>query len=522
MKIPLTHIRFLERAEIQFRKKTAVIDGDQRWTYAEYASRCRQMANMLESLKLSPGGRVACLSYNTHHLLEAYYGVNLAGGIIVPLNVRLCPSEYKFILNDCKAEVVLFHQDFSPLLEDIANHLESVRYFILLDKADPPRWAFPDSIENMLEKEEQKYNFDVMQQNEDAVASIFYSSGTTGHPKGVMLTHRNLYLHALEVGLMTKASESDVVLHIIPLFHVNGWGSPQYFTCLGATHVLIRDFEVEAIFTKIQQYKVTTFSLVPTMAESLINHRSLSHFNFTSVRLVKIGGAPSTPGLIRAVTEVFDCDCFAGYGLTETAPVLTMATPKVYLDLTHEQEFILKSKAGYPIPGVHLNLIDSDGNSLPWNGRTIGELLIRSDGAMAGYWNHREATRAIFEGGWLHTGDLATIDSDGCVHIVDRKKDIIISGGENISSVEIEREILSHPKILECVVVAVPDSRWGEVPKALVILKPGVSLSAEEIIDYSRKKLASFKVPKSIEFHESFPKGGTGKILKKDLRQKYW
>ena len=523
MKIPLTHLRFLDRAEIQFGRKTGVIDGESTWTYAEYASRCRQLANLLEKMNLSPGARVACPAYNTHHLLEAYYGVNLAGGVLVPLNVRLSPAEFEFILKDCGAEVVFFNQGLGHLLEEIPGRVETVRHFVLLDEETPPDWAFPRSLEDLLAEESPDRAVEFTEIDEDSVAEIFYTSGTTEQPKGVMLTHRNLYLHGLEVALATGATDADVVLHAIPLFHVNGWGAPQYLTCLGGTHIMLHRFDVVEIFELIQEHRVTAFSVVPTVATTLVNHQAVGRYDFSSLRMVKIGGAPSNPHLIREMMEVFGCECCAGYGLTETSPVLTVAKLKHHLrDLQEDEQLELMSKAGYPVPGVQLKLVDDAGNTVPWDGERVGEVVVRSDTVLEGYLNRPEATREAFQGGWFHTGDLATVDANGYVQIVDRKKDIIISGGENISSVEVEKAILAHPGVLECAVIPVPDPQWGEVPRALVVLKSGASVSEGDLLEYSRKRLAGFKVPKSVDFYEEFPKGGTGKILKRTLRERYW
>ncbi len=523
MNVPLTHLRFLERAEVQFGPKTGVIDGESTWTYAQYAGRCRRLANVLERMGVSPGSRVACLSYNTHHLLEAYYGVNLAGAVLVPLNIRLSPREFEFILNDCQAEVVLFSHGLGPLLEEIRDRVESVRHFVLLDSETPPDWARRRCLEDLLAEESAERAVDLAGIDEDSVAEIFYTSGTTGHPKGVMLTHRNLYLHALETALATCTTDADVVLHLIPLFHVNGWGSPQYLTCLGGTHIMVHSFEVKEIFELIQKHRVTFFSLVPAMATALVNHPAAKHYDFSSLRMVNIGGAPSTPGLIRESMELFGCECCAGYGLTETSPVLTVARLKNHLRNRNQQERLeLMSKAGYPMPGVQLKLVDEGGNAVPWDGTGVGEVVVRSDSVLEGYLNRPRATREAFQGGWFHTGDLATIDPHGYVQIVDRKKDIIISGGENIASVEIEKAILSHPGVLECAVIPVPSAEWGEVPKALVVLKPDARISESELLEHSRQTLADFKVPNSVDFYEELPKGGTGKILKRTLREKYW
>ncbi len=523
MNIPLTHLRFLDRAEAQFGRKTGVVDGESSWTYAEYANRCRQLANLLERKNLSPGARVAYLAYNTHHLLEAYYGVNLAGGVLVPLNIRLSPPEFEFILNDCRAEMVFFNQGLAHLLDEIHERVKTVREFVLLDAAPPPAWAHSRDLEGLLAEESPDRAVEFTEMDEDSVAEIFYTSGTTGHPKGVMLTHRNLYLHGLEAALAIGATDADVVLHAIPLFHVNGWGTPQYLTCLGGTHIMVHRFDEEEIFELIQKHRVTALSLVPTMATALLNHESVERYDFSSLRMVNIGGAPSNPRLIREMMETFGCECYAGYGLTETSPVLTIARLKDHLrDLDEKEQLELMSKAGYPVPGAQVQLVDDAGNAVPWNGNQVGEVVVRSDTLLEGYLNRPGATREAFQGGWFHTGDLATIDPNGYLQIVDRKKDIIISGGENISSVEIEKAILAHPGVLECAVIPVPDPHWGEVPRALVVLKSGAKVSKLELLEHSRKRLAGFKVPKSVDFYEEFPKGGTGKILKRTLRERYW
>ncbi len=523
MKIPLTHLRFLDRAEAQFGRKTGVIDGESSWTYDEYASRCRRLASLLKGMNLSAGARVAYLAYNTHHLLEAYYGVNLAGCTLVPLNIRLSSPEFEFILKDCEAEAVFFNQGLGHLLEGISDRVETVRHFVLLDSETPPDWAHQRSLEDLLAEEPPDRAVEFTDVDEDSVAEIFYTSGTTGHPKGVMLTHRNLYLHGLEAALATGATDADVVLHAIPLFHVNGWGTPQYLTCLGGTHIMVHRFDEEEIFELIQEHSVTAFSLVPTMASALLNHEAVRRYDFSSLRMVNIGGAPSNPRLIREMIETFGCECCAGYGLTETSPVLTVARLKDHLRILDEDEQLeLMSKAGYPVPGVQLRLVDDAGNSLAWDGEQVGEVVVRSDTVLEGYLNRPGATREAFEGGWFHTGDLATIDSNGYVQIVDRKKDIIISGGENISSVEVEKAILAHPGVLECAVIPVPDPQWGEVPRALVVLKSGAAVGESDLLEYSRKRLAGFKVPKRVDFYKEFPKGGTGKILKRTLRERYW
>jgi acyl-CoA synthetase (AMP-forming)/AMP-acid ligase II len=263
--------------------------------------------------------------------------------------------------------------------------------------------------------------------------------------------------------------------------------------------------------------------MVPTMATAIVNHPSLGEYDLSSVEYVGLGGAASPVDLIREVEQKIGCRAYSGYGLTETCPVLTFSFVKEHLsDLTDEERWKRQAMTGYPLPGVELRVVDADDRPLPRDGAAAGEIVVRADNVMAGYWKQPEDTAQVMRGGWFHTGDMATVDEEGYFLIVDRKKDIIISGGENISSLEVEKAVYSHSAVLECAVIAIPDERWGEVAKALVVLKPGQSVGEAELIDYCRTKLPGFKVPKSIDFMESLPKGGTGKILKKELREQYW
>lgn len=522
MKVPLTHIRFLYRARDQFGGKVGVADGEESWTYRQYAARCHQLAHLLKSWSIRPGARVAFLSYNTHHLLEAYYGVPLAGGVLLPLNIRLAPEDFSFILNDCAADCLFFHPDFTPVVDQIRPALETVRKFVLIEAGAQPPGVEAGVYDRLLEKHDPEFDIDVMGVDEDAVAELFYTSGTTDRPKGVMLTHRNLYLHALEAGIAVGSQDYDVQLHTIPLFHVNGWGTPQFLTCVGGLHVMLKKFDPAAVFEQIERHRVTTFSLVPTMATALVNFSGLGRFDVSSVRKVLLGGAAANARLVREVEAAFNCECVAGYGLTETSPVLTLSLPKKHLARSGEKQYELKAMTGYAIPGVDLKIIDPEGQELPWDGQSIGEIAVQGDMVMEGYWRRPEETREAMRDGWFHTGDMATIDPDGYVLIVDRKKDIIVSGGENISSLEVEKAVLAHPAVLECAVIPVPDPTWGEAPKALVVLKADHHLSEEELIAHCRRCVAGFKVPCSADFLESLPKGGTGKILKRELRERYW
>ncbi len=518
MRVPLTPLRFLYRARDQFGAKVGIIDGGRSWTYRDFSRRCHRLAAILSSRRLPAGSRVALLSYNQHPLLEAYYGVPLAGCILLPLNTRLRAGDFRHILNDAEARVLIFHPDFLPIVEEIRQDLHSVRRFLVLEPGPSRDWIEPVSYEHLMETGESAADRDIAEVDEEEVAELFYTSGTTALPKGVMLTHRNLYLHALEVSLALGIREEDTQLHTIPLFHVNGWGTPQFLTCLGGRHVLMKRFHPGEAFRLIQEHGVTFFFLVPTMAISLLNHSERDRFDTSSVRLINLGGAAANPRLVEQLEKAFDCRCVAGYGLTECSPVVTLSFPKSHLAVQGERRLALQSMTGYPIPGVELALLDQQGRSLPWNGSDLGEIAIRGDGVMKGYWGQTETEPTA--GNWLRTGDLATIDPDGYVQIVDRKKDIIVSGGENISSLEVERVLLSHPGVLECAVIPAPDEHWGEIPKAVVVPRTPGRVTGKELVSYCRRRLAPFKVPRIVELVSDLPKGGTGKILKRELRKR--
>jgi fatty-acyl-CoA synthase len=359
--------------------------------------------------------------------------------------------------------------------------------------------------------------------NEDDVGEIFYTSGTTANPKGVMLTHRNLYLHALSCIISFETKTTDVHLHTIPLFHVNGWGAPQGLTCQGATHVMLKGFDPATIFELVERERVTTMSLVPTMANALLNHPDLKNHDYSSLCWIGIGGAAPTRQMVGNVEEAFGCRCYTGYGLTETAPVLAFATIKGNLGgIADEERLRRQAMTGWAQIGVELRVVDDNDRDVKCDGRDVGEVITRGDCVMKGYWRQPEDTARALRNGWFRTGDLATIDEEGYLLIVDRKKDIIISGGENIASIEIEECLASHPDVLECAVIAVPDAKWGEVPKGIVVFREGVKTSSEEILDHCKQTLAGFKCPKSIDIVDSLPKGGTGKIQKRLLRAKYW
>ncbi len=520
MNIPLTPVRFLRYAEQQFPCKTAVVCGNLRLTYAQFAERVTRLAGVVREAGVNPGDRVAFLSLNCHRLLEAYYGVVEAGAVLLPLNIRLAPDELAYILHDSGAKILFLEEEFIASVDSFRQRVPSLKSFILLNGTPQASWLSPKNYDDALATAT-PYRADVMQMDENSLAELFYTSGTSAHPKGVMLSHRNVYLHALSVCLTFLTKTDSVDLHTIPLFHANGWGTAHSLTLAGGTHVMLPRFTCTEVFRLIEQEHVDSLSLVPIMATALANSPDRQKYDLSSLQWISIGGAASSPTLVREVAEKLGCICYAGYGLTETSPVLSTAKPRTGEKLEGEQRPSALAMTGYAIPGVELRVVDFDDKDVPHDGKTMGEIVARSDGVMMGYLNQPAATAEVMRSGWFHTGDMATIAEDGRILIVDRKKDIIVSGGENISSLEVEKALAAHPGIYEAAVIPVADEKWGEVPLGVVVRKPDSSVSEAELIEFCRSRIAHYKCPRSIEFLASLPRTATGKVLKRDLRKKY-
>jgi fatty-acyl-CoA synthase len=520
MNVPLTPVRFLRYAERQFPNKTAVVCQDQRFTYAQFADRAARLAGALRAAGVKARDRVAFLSMNCHRLLEAYFGVLDAGAVLLPLNYRLASHELAYILNDSGATRLFLGQDFIGLVDSFRTKLTSVDSYHLLDAASQADWLAPQNYEQLLAAAT-PHRADITSFDENSLCELFYTSGTSADPKGVMLTHRNIYLHALHIALFHHTKYEDVFLHTIPLFHANGWGAAHTVTLAGATHVMSPRFIPQEIFRLVEQERVGSLSLVPIMAAALVKCPERSKYDLSTLQWITIGGAASFPSLMREVEQKLGCKCFSGYGLTECSPSLATAELKPDVACETEERYVLQSMTGYAYPGVELRVVDFEDQDVPHDGETMGEIIARSDSVMSGYWHHPEATAEALRGGWFHTGDMAVVMQNGYILIVDRKKDIIVSGGENISSLEVERTLLAHPAVYEAAVIAVRDDKWGEVPKGVVILKPGCTATEAELIEFCRSNLAHYKSPRSIEFCETLSKTATGKVLKKELRKKY-
>ncbi len=517
MNVPLTPLEFRQRAVSLYGFKVGIVDGEKRFTYGEYDQRINRFANALTNLGVSQGDVVSFITYNSHQLLEAYYAVPQIEGILNPINIRLTHHEIEYILNHAETKVLCFHHDFLPLVENMRDQIPLVEHYIIMESVDLPDWTL--DYESLLENASPEAEIDLDGIDEDAVIELFYTSGTTGPPKGVQITNRSLYLHTLTAIPGFRVSDHDTLLHVVPLFHVNGWGSPQFLTAVGGKHVMLRKVDFGEMLRLIEEEKATKLLGVPTIFNGLLQHPDLKNFDLSSLEEVIIGGAPSPLSLIEALEKEIGCRAYVGYGLTETSPFIVIARPKPHLEETRQSYQV---KTGLPLVGVRIRVVDEHGDVVPRDEKTIGEIVVRGNQVMKGYLKDPVGTEAAIVDGWFHTGDMAVVDEESYITIVDRKKDIIISGGENISSVEIEKVIQDHPAVFEVVVIGVPNEKWGEVPNALIVLKPGKQVTEEEIIIHVNKYLAGYKAPKSVEFRSEFPKGGTGKILKQELKKEYW
>jgi len=520
MNVRLTPIRCLYRGVDLYGKKIGIVSGDHRFTYAQFGERCERLAFGLVREGIGPGDRVAFLSFNTHQLLEGYFGPVLAQAIAMPLNVRLTQLELTEILNHAEPSLLVFEPEFAPMVGAFRRSCPSIGRYVSTDNAGQQA----DLTYEELLSHGRLDRPDISSFDENQIAELFYTSGSTGTPKGVMLSHRTLYLHAIQTGNSLREDETSVYLHTIPLFHANGWGKPQSATMVGSKQVMVRRFEAPKVLELIERERATCMMLVPVMANALLNCPQLGQHDVSSLQEIMLGGAASSPDLLRRLEAAFHCRAFAGYGLTETAPVATFARFQSLREYPTEQErYEASAMAGFPVVGVEMRVVDGSGIDVPQDMKTVGEIVVRGDNVMDGYFRDPEATAAAMQNGWLLTGDMAMWDAESCIQIVDRKKDIIISGGENISSIEIEKAIFAHPKILECAVVAAPDEKWGEIPVAIVVLKPDEDLTARELSIHLEARLARFKVPRRIEFVAGpLPKTGTGKIFKRELREVYW
>lgn len=519
MNIPLVLTDFLDRAVKLYGNKSAIVSDERIFTYQQLNDRVNRLSRGLKDFGVKKGDRVAYLAPNTVEMLEGFYGVFQLGAVMVPLNIRLKPEDYLFILNHSESKVLLVDQDLYPLILPIKDRLETIEHIVV---------QYKESVTNEIDYDEwlegfSAQSFERENIDENDVCSLLYTSGTTGDPKGVMLTHRNNYLHALTTMHHLRVKDSDTYLHILPMFHVNGWGAPFYYTLNGVTQILLRKATPEAIFEAITKHSVTIMHMAPTVLNALLQYyeREVPMLK-EDVRVVVAGSAPPLAFITRVEKEL-GWEFIQVYGMTESAPLSLVSTIRSHLShLPIKEQYRMKAKAGHPMCGGDVRVVNELGKEVGKNGIDIGEVVTRSHGVMKGYWKNEEATMAAIQNGWLHTGDMGTVDEYGNIDIVDRKKDVIISGGENISSIEVEGNLYNHPAVLEAAVIAAPHEKWGETPHAYVVVRPNHTLTEAELIAFSRSSLAHFKAITGVTFVDELPKTASGKIQKVQLRNDYW
>jgi len=517
----LTPLRFLQRSAAVFRHKPAVVHGDRVMTYPELNDRVHRLASALIAAGIEPGDRVAFLVPNIPAMLEGHFAVPLAGAILVAINTRLHPQEIAFILNHSGAKLLVVDSELARLVEPIRDELPHLRTIVTVE--DVPgglKLPGPDYDEFLAAGSPDPLDWPLA--DEDETIAIDYTSGTTGRPKGVMYTHRGVYLNALGELLETRMSSDSVYLWTLPMFHCNGWCYPWAVTAIGATHVCLRKLEPGRVWELIRGAGVSHFCAAPTVLTSLVNNPGATAGPLPSKLIVSTAAAPPSPTII-AQMEALGAEIVHVYGLTEVyGPYTVCEWQPEWNRLPPLEQARLKSRqgVGYLIAD-EARVVDEAMRDVPADGQTLGEVVMRGNNTMKGYYGDPEATAHACRGGWFHSGDLAVMHPDGFLELRDRQKDIIISGGENISTIEIEQALVAHPAVLEAAVVAAPDDRWGEVPKAFVVLKPGQSVTADELIGFCRQRLAGFKLPKAVEFGD-LPKSSTGKVQKFALREKEW
>ncbi|MCF8127933.1 MAG: long-chain-fatty-acid--CoA ligase [Deltaproteobacteria bacterium] len=517
--MPLNEL--LPKAVRLYPEKEAVVCGELRMTYREFAARVWRLSQGLQDLGIRQGDRVAVLHENTHEYLEIYFAAAHLGAILVSLNYRLAPKELAGILNDSESRMLIAQGVFHEKAKDLPNEATALKR-IIWTRADAPMLTDENLEYETLLKNHSDQPPQAPAICDDDVAHLYYTSGTTGRPKGVMLTHKNVKSHALGTIAELHLTDRDRWFHVAPLFHLADAWATFAITWVGGKHVLVPSFDAGVVCRLIQEEKITLSNLIPTMLNMMVNHPDVGKYDYSSLRVILSGGAPIAPETVRKIVDAFGCDYIQTYGMTETSPYLTLSILKDHLKtLSPEAQLEFKAKTGREFIGVSLRVVDDKGNDVALDEQQVGEIIVKGDTVTPGYWRMPEETQKAFKDGWLYTGDLAVMDAERYVNIVDRKKDMILTGGENVYSSEVENVLYTHPHVLEAAVIGVPDAHWGEAVKACVVLKEGCLVTEEEIIACCRKDLAGYKTPKSVDFLESLPKTGSGKIFKKGLREPY-
>src|SRR5438132_1459613 len=514
METPLTPLEFARRTRKLYPDRLAVIDGDLRWTYAQFLDRCDRWSAVLQKLGIDPGDRVAYLSPNTHAQLESFYAVPQTGAVLVPLNYRLTTDDFVYLINHSGSRMVCVDRDYLGTIDSIREQLPKVEHFVALT-GEAEGWL---NYEAMIDASSPVFARPEI--HETDLLTINYTSGTTSRPKGVMITHRNAWMNSIGTLLYARMTCADRYLWTLPMFHANGWTFVWTVTAAGATHVCLPKIDPRGVFDLIESERITMLCAAPTVLIGLANADEALRCKARRGVRVLTAGAPPAASTIERLEGELGWTVTQLYGLTETTPFIAVCEPRAEQEqLSIAERATIKARQGVElITSGETTVVDENGAEVPRDGETVGEIVVRGNVVMAGYYNDPEATAEAVREGWFHTGDAAVIHPDGYIEIRDRLKDVIISGGENISSVEVEGVLLRHAAVQEVAIVGLPDERWGEAPHAFVVLRAGATATEDELRQFARDNLAHFKVPKSFRFVTELPKTATGKIRKYVLR----
>ncbi|MBI4607445.1 MAG: long-chain fatty acid--CoA ligase [Candidatus Rokubacteria bacterium] len=529
MDYPLTLTHFFERSRRLFARKgmaTRVPAAPLfRYTYAEFGERVMRLAGALQALGLRRGDRVGTFAWNSHRHAEIYWAVPLLGAVLHTVNIRLSPQDLTYIMSHAGDSVLFLDASLWPLIDPIRKDLKTVRHYVVMPEAARVTPAGVLEYESLLSDAKPVTEWPRLE--EDDAAGMCYTSGTTGHPKGVVYSHRAIFIHCLAQAMTDSfgISEKDVILHIVPMFHANAWCVPFAGTMVGATQIFGGpNPQPRDIAELIQAEKVTFVGAVPTVWIAIKELVEKESFDLSSIRCIPIGGSAAPKSLLEVYEKKFGVTMTHAWGMTEMTPLGTISRLKSYMEAwPDEQRYAVRAKQGYVSVGVELRAVDDEGKEVPWDGKSMGELQVRGPWVVKGYYNNPDSAKSFTPDGWFKTGDVVTIDPEGYIQIMDRTKDLIKSGGEWISSVDMESLLMAHPKVLEAAVIAVPHAKWVERPLACVVPKPEAkgALTAAELIEFLRPQVARWWLPDAIVFLDAIPKTSVGKFDKKVLREQF-
>ncbi|MGY0692015.1 long-chain-fatty-acid--CoA ligase [Virgibacillus sp. FSP13] len=518
----LTPLDWKRRAVKYYPEKIAVIDGEKEFSYKEFGERSDKLSIALHDSGIQKGEHVAVMLPNTHYMLECFYGICQLGAAMVPLNYRLNAKDLAYIINHSDAKMLIVDEEFSGPIEEIVDELSLEQIIIVSVEGQETSLKGVD-YEAFLQHAPD-IALPQVDIDENQLLTLNYTSGTTSKPKGVMLNHRSNYLNAANFMYHLGVSHDDVYLHTLPMFHANGWGGVWAITAAGGTHVCLRKVDPPHILDLFERKHISLLCGAPTVINMLINDPKAKETDIKTNPRMATAGAPPAAALIHKAQDILGLNMIHVYGLTETSPFILYCEWKKEFDVkTSDDQAAIKARQGIELAfNGETKVVRPDGEEVAWDGEELGEIITRGNVVMDGYYKDPEKTAAAIKDGWFHTGDLAVTYSNGYVEIRDRAKDLIISGGENISSTEVEGVLYKHPDVMEVAVISIPDEKWGEVPKAFIVLYPEATVTEEAIIEYCRSNMAHFKAPKAIEFVESLPKTATGKLQKYRLRELHW